>query len=97
MYRGLRALARRVTLPRGTLRDLVPFARCAARHPRPEPIAGEMMAIEHQQNDHGLYPPKERSAVAARQGVVSGRVITVLLVSLLLAVVALGVSYWFMH
>ena len=77
------------------MRDLVPLARRPAWHPRPEPIAGEMMALERQQNDHGLYPPKERSAVAARQGVVSGRVITVLLVSLLLVVVALGVSYWF--
>jgi hypothetical protein len=56
-----------------------------------------MMAMEHQQNDHGLYPAKERSAVAARQGVVSGRVVTVLLVSLLLAIAALAVSYWFMR
>jgi hypothetical protein len=45
-------------------------------------------------HDHGQHPPKERAAVAARQGIVSGRVITVLLVSLLFAVIALGVSWW---
>jgi hypothetical protein len=35
-----------------------------------------------------------KSAVEARQGVISGRVILVLLTSLILAVVALAVGYW---
>ena len=52
------------------------------------------MAVEQHQNDRGLHPAKQRSAVAARQGVISGRVFLVLLVSLLLAVIALGVSFW---
>lgn len=55
------------------------------------------MAVDQQQNDHGLYPAKQRSAVAARQGVISGRVFLVLIVSLLLAVIALGASFYFMH
>jgi len=39
----------------------------------------------------------EKSATAARQGVISGRVILVLLASLLFVVVALGVSYCSVH
>jgi hypothetical protein len=45
-------------------------------------------------------PPQrvaEKSAVAARQGVISGRVFLVLVTSLSLAVVALGMSYWVVH
>ncbi len=58
---------------------------------------GDGMALERQQTDHGRYPATERSAVAARQGVISGRVFLVLLVSLLLAAIGLGASFWFMH
>jgi hypothetical protein len=36
----------------------------------------------------------EKSAVEARQGVISGRVFLVLLTSLVLAIVAVGVAYW---
>jgi hypothetical protein len=36
----------------------------------------------------------EKSAVAARQGVISGRVILVLVVSTVLAVLAVGISFW---
>ena len=42
-------------------------------------------------------PAEEKSAVAARQGVISGRVFLVLIASLLLAIIALGASYWFAH
>ena len=39
----------------------------------------------------------EKSAVAARQGVISGRVFLVLITSLALAVLTLGLSYWVVH
>jgi hypothetical protein len=35
-----------------------------------------------------------KSPVEARQGVISGRVIVVLVISLLLAIAALGMCYW---
>jgi len=40
---------------------------------------------------------RETSAVEARQGVISGRVVLVLTTSLCLALVALSVSYCVMH
>jgi hypothetical protein len=45
-------------------------------------------------------PPErveQKSAVAARQGLISGRVFLVLVTSLVLAVLALGLSYWFVR
>jgi hypothetical protein len=36
----------------------------------------------------------EKSAVGARQGVISGRVVTVLIISTVLAVLAVGISFW---
>jgi hypothetical protein len=50
-----------------------------------------MMAMEPQ-HDPG-HPAAERSAVEARQGVISGRVLLVLVTSLVLAVIALAVGY----
>jgi len=56
-----------------------------------------MMATEQYRNDDPAHRGKVASAVAARQGVISGRVVLVLLVSLVLAVIALGASYYFTH
>jgi hypothetical protein len=36
----------------------------------------------------------EKTAVAARQGVISGRVVTVLATSIALAILAIGISFW---
>jgi hypothetical protein len=51
------------------------------------------MAAESSQN---LQPRRAetKSPVEARQGVISGRVILILVISLLLAIVALGICYW---
>jgi hypothetical protein len=53
------------------------------------------MAIEARQDP----PPHitQKSAVEARQGVISGRVVLVLATSLSLAVIALCVTYWTMY
>ena len=65
----------------------------AAIVPRPMSDAGEMMPAEPRHDETAIHSVHETSAVAARQGVISGRVILVLLTSLFLAVVALGVSF----
>jgi hypothetical protein len=44
-----------------------------------------------------LQRVEEKPAVAARQGLISGRVFLVLVTSLVLAVLALGLSYWFVR
>jgi hypothetical protein len=56
-----------------------------------------MMATEQYQNDDPAHRGKVASPVEARQGVISGRIVTVLLVSLVLAIIALGASYYFTH
>jgi hypothetical protein len=50
------------------------------------------MATDMHQDVQTATP--RRSAVEARQGVISGRVILVLVTSLALVIVALSVSYW---
>jgi hypothetical protein len=40
-----------------------------------------------------LHSGTEKTAIEARQGLISGRVILVLMTSLLLAVIALGIGY----
>jgi hypothetical protein len=52
-----------------------------------------MASIEVKERDRA-EAAEGKPAVEARQGVISGRVVTVLLVSLALAVLALGVT-WF--
>jgi hypothetical protein len=42
-------------------------------------------------------PAPEKSAIAARQGVISGRIILVLSTSIVLAVLAIGISFWAVH
>jgi hypothetical protein len=56
-----------------------------------------MMDMEQRQNDESDHRGKVASAVEARQGVISGRILLVLLTSLLLVVITLAVSYQFMH
>jgi len=58
--------------------------------------AGETMAIDTRENDRPTGAA-EKTAVEARQGVISGRVFLVLVVSLFLAIVALGIGYWAVH
>jgi hypothetical protein len=52
-----------------------------------------MMATEPYHDDAG-HAVTERSAVEARQGVISGRVLLVLVTSLVAAVIALAVGYF---
>ena len=53
------------------------------------------MATEPDHDDPRLRPAAtERSSVEARQGVISGRVILVLITSLVLAVIALTTGYF---
>lgn len=51
---------------------------------------GETMATE-------THPVQQKSAVAARQGLISGRVLLVLIASLILAVAGLVIGYWVVH
>ena len=55
------------------------------------------MAREPHQSATQRQVEPATSAVDARQGVISGRVILVLLISLFLAVVALSVGYFAVH
>jgi hypothetical protein len=55
-----------------------------------------MMAIEAKHADHP-NSVVEKSAVAARQGIISGRVFLVLTTSTLLAIAALGAAFLFVH
>jgi hypothetical protein len=55
------------------------------------------MVTEPYQNDGRRHDTTELSAVEVRQGVISGRVLLVLMVSLLLAVVGLTVGYFVVH
>jgi hypothetical protein len=59
--------------------------------------ADEIIKMQTQQNERPDHDGKVASAVEARQGVISGRVVLVLLTSLLLAVIALAVSFHLMH
>jgi hypothetical protein len=52
------------------------------------------MATEPHQNLKPTHVSPEPNAVQARQGVISGRVFLVLVTSVLLAVVALAISYF---
>ena len=57
--------------------------------------AGETMATEPYHDDPGArHAVTERSAVEARQGVISGRVFLVLVTSLTAAIIALVVGYF---
>ena len=57
--------------------------------------AGETMATEQFQDDpDARHPVTERSAVEARQGVISGRVFLVLVSSLTAAIIAMIVGYF---
>jgi hypothetical protein len=49
------------------------------------------MAIERTRE--ASHPGTEKTAVSARQGVISGRVVTVLIVSLTLAIIAMAVGW----
>jgi hypothetical protein len=51
------------------------------------------MAMEQQQSDQPRAA-EEKSAIDARQGVISGRVLLVLTTSLVLSVIAIGVTFW---
>jgi hypothetical protein len=68
--------------------------------PLPKRLTRQLWRIDHEQVRRMAMQPRqddttaERTPVEARQGVISGRVITVLMVSLLLAVVALFIGYW---
>jgi hypothetical protein len=42
-------------------------------------------------------PAAEKSAVDARQGVISGRVLTLLVTSTVLAILAIAISFWAAH
>jgi hypothetical protein len=55
-----------------------------------------MMPIETQYIEQP-HPVIEKSAIAARQGVISGRVLLVLTTSTILTVVALGVIFMVVH
>jgi hypothetical protein len=55
------------------------------------------MDAKPHETDRVPHVETKATPVAARQGVISGRVILVLVVSLVLAIVALGVSYWVVH
>ena len=55
------------------------------------------MAIEPRPYTETDHVRQEASAVEARQGVISGRVVTVLVVSLVLAIVALAIGYFIVH
>jgi len=59
-------------------------------------MAQELREPELRQ-DVRTHPAEQKSAVAARQGVISGRVFLVLITSLLLAVLTMGLSYWVVH
>jgi hypothetical protein len=59
--------------------------------------AGETMATEPYQIDRPHHEVIQPSAVEARQGVISGRVLLVLVTSVLLAIIALIVSYFAVH
>jgi len=50
------------------------------------------MAIESQANNP--RPTAEKSAIDARQGIISGRVFAVLTMSLVLSMIAIGVAFW---
>jgi hypothetical protein len=50
------------------------------------------MAIEIQSNNPRATA--EKSAIDARQGVISGRIFAVLTTSLILSVIAIGVAFW---
>jgi hypothetical protein len=63
-----------------------------------QPGAAEAMLDRHSDRaEVSPNPIEEKSAVAARQGLISGRVVTVLVVSLFLAVVAMAVGFWASH
>jgi hypothetical protein len=54
-----------------------------------------MMNVEYNPDTENPLPPSSagKSATAARQGIISGRVVTVLAVSMVLVIVALVVAY----
>ena len=53
--------------------------------------------METRQDTGVPHVAEQRSAVEARQGVVSGRVFTVLVLSLILAIIAMAAGWYFMH
>ena len=53
------------------------------------------MATEQQRTNDPAYRGEVATAVRVRQGVISGRVVLVLVVSIVLAVIALGACYYF--
>jgi hypothetical protein len=55
------------------------------------------MPLDEYHSGEGDHRGKVASGVQARQGVISGRVLTVLVVSLVLGAIALAVSYYFAH
>lgn len=55
------------------------------------------MATETQQDVRPEHQAAERSAIEARQGVISGRVLLVLVTSLFLAIVAIAVGWYVMR
>ena len=63
--------------------------------------AGDTMATQSERTvGPGHAEPghaERKSAVEARQGVISGRVFLVLVTSLILAIAALVVGYWYAH
>jgi len=55
------------------------------------------MATEPRQYTGPHHDTHEATAIEARQGVISGRVLTVLVASLVLAILALAVGYLVVH
>ncbi len=53
--------------------------------------------MEPRQDAGAPHVVEQRSAVEARQGVISGRVFLVLATSLILAIVAMAAGWYFMH
>jgi hypothetical protein len=55
------------------------------------------MAMEQRQNAESPHIAEERTAVEARQGVISGRVLLVLVTSVILAIIAMAVGWYIMR
>jgi hypothetical protein len=55
------------------------------------------MAMESHQDIGPRHEAEERTAVEARQGVISGRVLLVLLTSLVLAIIAITIGWYVMR